>query len=202
MKTITKTYNVYSFAELSSEAKEKAIEEIRKGRCKFGEPLYFFEEYCIDFAENAGFINPDFQYSLNYCQGDGLSFAAKGFELKRLKDLFLNHLGEGKEKTALLLAKNCSISIKGNTGFYCFASKSDVDLWIENYTSSINCTNIENIDEVCKCVLSELENIYMDVCNELEKAGYAEVEYYFSDKCIIDHIEANELEFLESGEQY
>lgn len=202
MKTITKTYNIYSFAELTEEAKEKAIEKVREQRYKFGEPLYFFEELCIEKAEKEGFINPKFQWSLNYCQGDGLSFEADGFKLEKLKNLFLNHLGKGKEKTALLLAENCSVIIKGNTGHYSFASSSDVDLYIENYTSSINCTNIDNIDEICGYVLSDFENIYVDLCNELEKDGYAEIEYYFSDEAIIEDIEANDCEFTEDGKPF
>lgn len=41
-----------------------------------------------------------------------------------------------------------------------------------------------------------------DVSRELEKIGYAEIEYRQSDESIIESFNANEKQFLEDGEEF
>jgi len=189
----------YKFNELSKEAKDKAIEEHREWEWAHGEYLHFFTEDCEEHAKELGFTDCKFQYSLSCSQGDGLSFSAENYE--GLEKLFLNELGKGKGNTAKILAENCTVEIKGNNGRYCYASENDVELYIENYTSSINCTNIDNIEDVVSGVESELKTIYMDLCRKLEKQGYDEIDYQNSDECISETIESNEYEFTEDGKQ-
>ena len=129
-----------------------------------------------------------------------MSFSADGYG--KLKELFISHLPDGKDRTAQLLADNCTVVIKGNGGRYCFASSSDVDLYIENYTSEINCYNTDNIDSVVDKVRSDLEDLYLDLCSKLEKQGYEQIEYEQSDEYIEETIIANEYEFTEDGKMY
>lgn len=196
----TETIKIYSFNELSDEAKEKAIDYERNYRYKNGEPLMFFNEVYNEYFTRAGFNGTQIQYSLSYSQGDGLSFSAESYDF--LKDLYLEVLGEGKEKTAELLAENSTLIMKGNTGRYCYASTSDIDLYFENYTSEINCLNIDNIESVQGQVLNKLCTIYIDLCKELEDIGYKEIEHYYSDEVIIEDLIDNETEFLETGDLY
>jgi len=198
MKTIT--VNLYEFNELNKEAKKKAIEDWRKYSQETGDYLFCFNDQCTEKAEEKGFFETKFQWSLSWSQGDGLSFSAKKYN--NLESLFLEILGKGKEKTSKLLAENCTIIIKGNNGHYCFASKSDIDLYIENYNSSINCVNINNIDKVIEKVLHKLEDIYINLCKELEKYGYDDIKYQDSDEAIIETIQCNEYDFTENGEIY
>lgn len=184
---------VYKFHELSEHAKENAINYFREDMEIY---LDFFNEDCVKCANEKGFEDIELQYSLCYCQGDGLSFSAQKYTM--LEELYLEELGEGKEKTAKLLADNTSFECTGNTGRYCFASSSDIDIWIENYTSHIS-TNFTNINEVVNNVRLKLEQIYCDVCGELEVLGYAEIEYQQSDEFIIDCIEDNKYEFTKDG---
>jgi hypothetical protein len=183
----------YTFDELSDDAKEKVIEYFRKHKEVM---LDFFKDDCILYANEKGFEDIELQYSLGYCQGDGLSFSAQEYTM--LKDLYLQELGKGKEKTAQLLADNSTFVCTGNEGYYYFASSSDIDLYIENYTSSIN-TDCENMNEVVNNVRLKLEQIYCDVCKELETRGYNEIEYQYSDECIIEDIQCNEYEFTKEG---
>lgn len=190
----TETIKIYSINELSEEARKKAIEKERNTK----EYLYFFKDECIEKIEEAGFEDvKNLQYSLSYSQGDGLSFGAKRYN--KLVDLFKKHLGEGKDKTAQLLADNCTQIFSGNKGHYCYASKSDIDLYIENYTSSRNLVNTNNIDILVGKVLTDLENIYIDLCKELEKEGYSQYEYESSDEAIIEDLLSNGVEFTENG---
>lgn len=184
---------VYEFHELSEKAKENAINYFREDMEIY---LDFFNEDCVEYAKEKGFEDIELQYSLGYCQGDGLSFSAK--EYTKLEELYLEELGKGKEKTAKLLADNTYFRCTGNEGRYCFASYSDIDIWIDNYTSSIN-TDCENINEVVNNVLEELQQKYIDICGVLEVLGYDDIEYQRSDEAIIDTIEANEYEFTKEG---
>lgn len=45
----------------------------------------------------------------------------------------------------------------------------------------------------------KFNNIYVEICKELEQYGYEQIEYMLSDKAIIETIEANEYEFTETG---
>ena len=184
---------VYEFHELSEQAKENAIKHFREHREIM---LDFFKDDCVHYANERGFEDIELQYSLGYCQGDGLSFSAHEYTM--FENLYLEELGKGKEKTAKLLADNTYFQCTGNEGNYCFASSSDIDIWIDNYTSSIN-TDCENINEVVNNVRLKLEQIYCDVCDELETRGYNEIEYQESDECIIEDIQCNEYEFTKEG---
>lgn len=191
MKTVS--INTYKFSELSAEAKQKAINWYKE--LQYEDLLPFFEDECNETLAEAGFDNAKVSYSLNYCQGDGLSFKADSYN--KLEGLFVAELGTDKDKTAKLLAEACTQVIKGNTGHYCYASKSDIDLYIEGYHT--NYKELVNINTIVGKVLANLEYIYIDICKQLEKQGYAEIEWSLSDECIIENIEANDYDFTEDG---
>jgi hypothetical protein len=196
MRTIK--VKLFKFEELSQEAQQKTIEKQREYEYKYGDPLqHFFAEECEERAKEKGFIGIELQYSLSYSQGDGLSFSAEGYD--NLEELFNEVLGKGKKQTAKLLAENCSLSMRGNEGRYAYALDGQVDLEIENYTSSINCTNIDNIEDVVSQVLELLQGRYLDLCKEFEKDGYSQIEYASSDEALKENIVANEYEFSAEG---
>ncbi len=187
----TVTINTYKFSELSEEAKKKAIDWYKDLESQ--DLLPFFADECNETLEAAGFVGAKVSYSLGWCQGDGLSFNADYYS--KLEELFLADLGAGKERTAKLLAESCTQVIKGNTGRYCYASKSDIDLYID----ANNYNELNNINATVGRVLSSFEDLYMDICKKLEKQGYAEIDWSLSDECIIENIEANDYDFLETG---
>tara|TARA_R110000744_G_C19144797_1_gene538718 strand:+ start:76 stop:648 length:573 start_codon:yes stop_codon:yes gene_type:complete len=190
MKTIEP--NLYAFNELNQNAKNNAIEKEKNDQEIF---LDFFKEDCIFLAAKNGFENIDLQYSLSYCQGDGLSFSSSNYT--KLNELFLEVLGKGKEKTANLLAENCETLMKGNTGHYSYAAKNQIDLYLD---SSVN--DLDNIETIVGKVLLLLESKYIELCGLLEKNGYSEIEYQRSNEAIIESLEANEYQFLVDGSIY
>ena len=77
MKTLK--IELFNFEELSKKTKEIAIENyIEKNRHSIREinSEMFFQDlrYYLE-NEEPLFYNAEFQYSLSYCQGDGLSFS-------------------------------------------------------------------------------------------------------------------------------
>lgn len=185
----------YTFDELPDDVKENVIEKFREDKYEYLN-LDFFYDDCVYQLKELGFVNPKIQYSLGYCQGDGLSFEAD--EYTKLKDLYIEELGKGKKHTSQLLADNSTFICTGNEGRYCYASTSDIDLYIENYSSTIN-TDCDNINNVVDIVRGKLEDLYIDICGNLEKQGYDDIECQFSDECIIENIKCNEYEFTKEG---
>jgi hypothetical protein len=193
MKTIE--IQLYKFDELSEAAKQTAIEKERNSEDYFF--MEFFKDDAMEKINEAGFKgNVKLQYGLSYSQGDGLSFSCQYFD--KMNDLFTEVLGPGKQKTIDCLINNISFDLKANNGHYCYASKSDIDLELDNYyVKSQN-----NIDLVINKVREKLEDLYIDLCRELEKQGYSEIEFQNSDECISENLINNDYDFTENGKMY
>lgn len=195
MKTIE--INLYKFAELSKDAQENAISNYRSNQWANGDNLYFFSENCTERLKNMGFINPTVQYSLSSSQGDGLSFSADGYS--KMRDIVLSVFGAHHPKIADFITDNLTIKISGNTGYYCYASKSDIDVYLDVYAS---CNETPLIDDAIEKVQASLTDIYLNICEELEKDGYSEIEHEDSDEFISESLIANEYDFTAEGELY
>jgi hypothetical protein len=184
---------VYQFSELDKSAKNKAIEWYKTILNEDSDLLHFFPEYCKEIAKESGFEEITVGYSLSYCQGDGLSFKCEKLDLERM---IKEALPSAKKSLINVILGNTVWEIKGNNGRYAFASKSDVDLWLD---ASKDYPNIEKKIDVIR---EYIEDKYMEVCKELEKAGYAEIDYQYTDESIIETIEANEYEFKADGTRF
>ena len=196
MKTVE--INLYQFAELSEKAKQRAINDWRQTSNEAGDYLYFFNDDCIEHLKELGFTNPTVQYSLSYSQGDGLSFSAEGYN--NLTDLFIEVLGAHHAKMAEFLASNCTLEIKGNTGRYTYASRSDIDLYTDLTSALV--VETTNVDNAIEAVQSKLTDIYMTACKEMEDRGYKELENEQSDEYISETLISNEYDFTEDGKRY
>lgn len=184
MKTIRT--KVYQFSELSKSAQETAKEWWKDMLNEDSYILDGFSEYCTERAKEEGFEDIELQYSLSYSQGDGLSFSGKldtnKFLSENIRPLFTK-----------VLSNNLTVEINGNTGRYCYASTSDIDMYLE-YGKEY--ANIQNIIDELKGIL---ENKYITLCKELEKTGYKWIESRYEDENVIADIEANEYYFTKDG---
>lgn len=182
---------VYKFSELSEEAKSLAIGNFRNQNHDLDlDPLNeILKENIIESGFEGG---GNLKYSFSYSQGDGISFGCS--EFNKLNDLFIEVLGSKKEKTIKCIIDNLSFSLEGNQGRYCYASKKDIDLTLENYNR-----DYKNIEIVVLAVLEKLENLYIDLCQDLERQGYNYIEELNSDEFISSDLIANDYEFTENG---
>lgn len=192
----TLTIEIFKFNELSAEAQQVAINNYRDN---ISEVLYFFSDDITEQLKDEGIeLNKrGLQYSLNYCQGDGLSFAGSFDVLKMIK-LALPNLSEVRQN----IVNQCiyKLSSSGNTGHYCYASSNDVDMEF-NYPCW-NEDRYSNLTALCNTVLEFTKDYYMDLCRGFEKQGYSEIEYQYSDECIIETIVANDYDFTIDGKRY
>jgi hypothetical protein len=180
---------VYLFNELSEESQQNAIEKEKNNLEIF---LDSFNENAIDKITEHGFYDDiKIQYSLSYSQGDGFSFSCKRIKSNILLDFFIEILGKDKEKTAKIIIENCNFECNGNKSNYCYASAFDIDY----YTNS----HCPNVDEIIKKVCTKLEIYYLNLCKDLEKQGYEELEFQYLDSTIKENLIANNYEFTKDG---
>ena len=77
MKTITKEYKVFTYDELSEEAKEKVRNMFGQDDAQIQSDM-LEEDFTYKLKEDHPYFeNPKFQWRLICCQGDGLSFSCK-----------------------------------------------------------------------------------------------------------------------------
>ena len=191
--------NVYEFDDLSKDVQEGVIERYRD------ELAYLLNEDLEDIMNrelNNYVDNLDFElrYSLNCCQGDGVSF---------------DGIVEGKENLLTLaslvydnkIPKNILRLIKWDIIY-------EVDFtrfshhYVHKYTVKNNI--ITNYIMVKDCHISramtEFENAIhkwrLQTCDILEKFGYDTIEILYGDDNIKCYIDENSLEFFEDGDDY
>ena len=187
MKTIE--IELYKFTELSENAKNVAIENERKNEIQFD----WFSDFCHEQISENGFKgNIKLQYSLSCSQGDGLSFSCDYFD--NLNALFIEILGTEKQKTIDTILNNISFKCDGNNGRYCYASKNDITLELDDYKG-----NNYLIHEIVSKVESKLKDLYIDLCNQLEKQGYDDIEYQYSEEYITETLIENDYYFTIDG---
>lgn len=210
MKVITKEYKVYSYSELSEEAKEKAKSWYLEGQ----ESSEFTHIYMEDLRYLFNNSELKLQYSLSYCQGDGLNIYGKldltdvismikfnkaGETLKE----FENILNEKEIKTVEAYMEVCGrcIELPYNNGHYeyCVADRTEfAEDWIENLQynmyKNIQVDTIRKLEKVIRDMFTALSGKY-------EEYGYS-FFYEVDDETMKEVCEANEWMFLENGKYF
>jgi hypothetical protein len=192
MKTVS--INVYSFNELSTEAKENAIEQVRQSYyeyndfanwatddCSLFEPKH--DELISLFGENYSFPLIENTRNKIYFDTDRNSFldCENAMIIKNEKQ-FLEWLGLPKEVT-----EDVDFSYGIFTPSYRNSST----------TIDFDCFNSE-FGDVIDAAIDKFNNHILDCLDRIE----ADIDYRFTDEAIIEEIEANDFEFLEDGTRY
>lgn len=211
MKIITKSYKVYSYSELSERAKEKVKTEFLQDQVRND----LFNEDCLETLHYM-FPNSELkvQYSLGYCQGDGLNIYGK---LKVLDFINLmnntdqipvNLLNEiksqmlSKTEMDLILEYNkyCNdITIPMNDR-YCYSIADNIDL-AEEWEGNLEYCEINYNKQIIDKFDLFIRNFFSEFNSLLEEDGY-EYFYNISDEEMEDTCEANEWTFLEDGTMF
>lgn len=208
MEVITREYKVYNYSELSEDAKEKAKQWYLDDDFR---PSEFENIYTEDLHYLFNNSDLKMQFSLSYCQGDGLNIYGKldlmdvfaairdadhsGEQFKQYKDLFSEH--EQKTIEAYMEACGREIELPYNRHYcYCVDDRVDfADEWIEilEYCRYKN-IQIDTIRKMEKLVGMMFENLSATY----EKYGY---DYFYNadDEVVNEACEANGWRFLEDG---
>lgn len=170
----TKTIKLYEYAELTPEAKEKALAHYREHNFdSYGLQVHLDNEIEV-LLEKHGIVpvstadkKCDSKYakiyfSLAHCQGDGVMF----------------------ENT--FTWKKWTVNIKQSGHYY------------HSYSKVIELSN-DNGDEPTEAEEGAFEAIYQEICKALEKAGYSYIEDMESEAHFIEECNNNEWTFREDG---
>lgn len=199
MRKITeiREFNVYKFEELSQAAKEKVRDWYIEGQ----EPEIFTESCMMRLSEL--FPNSDLkvQYSLNYCQGDGLNIYGT-IRHDELLEKIAENFTEKEMKYLQWVVKEFGYECKmeeNNHYCYCICSRNDFteDLAYDMENNWIRGIRYDVLEKFNKLAGQYLDNL----CKEFEENGY-DWFYEISDEDLQEHCEANDYEFLEDGKFY
>ena len=185
------TISVYEFSELSDASKEVAIENYRSQSQEWDNPFEDFDEG-LDYAEQ-GFSKIETRISL-HSQGGGVSFDSVVDLSKFVPDRVKNN-----PSLLRLVKNNVTVTTEANdSNSYSFPAESDVKMSDEiEYHREL-----PRVQDFLEKMLHNIRQEYMKICKELEKQAYEEEEGFFGDERIESDIEANEYEFLASGERF
>ena len=195
MRTIE--LNVYKYSELSDEAKEKAKEWYLNDDTR----AYIFQQDCELYLKEA-FPSSELnvEFSLGYCQGDGLNIygelcvndlierLAHEFTKKELAFFKWYHNKFGYEY--IDMAQN---PLRYS---YCVCEHND---YMNEYQDTMEYWQYRGIPYALLDRVNDLCKDYMcDLCSQFEKDGYRFL-YEISDEEMEDTCEANGYEFYENG---
>ena len=211
MKTITKTYKVYNYNELSDEAKEKVKQDY------LDDPVRndIFYEDCMETIHSL-FPQSDLkvQYSLSSCQGDG-------FNIYGTLDVFnMINLMRNKEKLPISLLNEIEKDIDAFTNkeldmisqyynYYCSSikiphnfrycySQADYINFADDWAEELENAEMEYNDNLIIKFENFVRKFFSKLNDMFEEEGY-EFLYNVSDEETEDWCEVNEYMFLEDG---
>ena len=170
----TKTYNVYTFDELTDEQKEKAIENLRN-------------------------INVDYDWwDATYYDASEIGLQLESFDLDRNRHATGKFI-DGVENVARLIIENYGATCE--TYKIAVAYQHDRDALVSKLSDGKNTyvvteENEIEFDEQC----DELDESFLkDLLEDYSINLQNEYKYRMSDESIIETIQANEYEFTENG---
>ncbi len=211
MRTIKR--NIYSFNELSTKAKAKAIHDYKE---LSQDDFYFESEYVIDTwkekLENIGFTSPDIDYSLSYSQGDGASFVSD-IDIEQVIDSLIICNRLTKEKS-ILYNKLITLHNKGiidleyqiqrtNTRYFHEKSVMVIDDCTFYPFGKIDSSKAENyFTEVFYTLRNEISNYILELSTKIYFDLREAYDYIISDDYIKYELNEREVEFYSDGAVY
>jgi hypothetical protein len=189
MKTIQ--VNAYSIDELKGKAKEKAIERIKDHMIEFN-----FEDFTFntnDYIKHDLNIDGKVYYSLSYSQGDGLRIESPFFNSSNVIDML--KLDDSTKQAIKKLSVDGDLKVR-TTSFWrnSFHAKSDVVVEFSEESEKLL------PDHMMEKISDAFVDVYMDICDNLEKQGYACYDVEESD--IIIYSNDNEYFYFENGDSF
>ena len=176
----------YKFEELNKDTQQEVIDKWYED-----ETYPLLDEDIEDELSqlDSFFSNVKVQYSLGWCQGDGLSI--KG-DVDFDKWIDENTTLKESVKSAL---KGFVYQVRssGNGGRYCYASSCDIEIEHNYYKE------YPKLEAALELILDDIKVYYMDLCKKLERYGYSVLEYRMDIAEFTDLCDANNYEYLEDG---
>lgn len=187
------------FSELNKAAQELAVEKEKSNGERFtdDDAAVLTEDFQHLLTEK-GFSSVKVFWSLGYCQGDGVAFYGRVYadDLKA-KDAIARKLIEKLEKSG----EEISIEITGANNWYHHRNSMTLEIDFESETDD------EDLPSRLKIALpvwreefeSYLSEKVKEISDELEKSGYAEIDYRYAGETIRQDLSERENLYEKDG---
>ena len=192
--------NVYEFKELSKDVQDKVIQRYREELADLLNDNLddIMQREFNDYTDNLDF---KLAYSLNSCQGDGVSFdgtVKDKDELLTLASLVYNN--RVPKNILRLIERDIIYSVEFTRNSYSYVHKYTVTITIiDNYNTNKDYCHIRRAIAAFE---KDINKWYSNICDTLEKFGYTTIENMYSNDNIKSFIEANEYEFFIDGRDF
>lgn len=166
----TKTINLYEYHELSPKAKQKALDEWNRDNA---DP--FMQSHMINLLKEE-------------LEERKIKYDVDSIDVRYSLS---NSQGDGFMFIGSLEWKGHNVKIEHHDNHYCHM-----------YTAQFDWPDFVGEDKESEeeKIASEFKSEYQDICEKLERIGYAEIEYNESEEAFIETCEANGYTFRENGE--
>lgn len=199
MKTIVKEISLYDFNELNEDAKNEARNKYQKMLCD----VDIFYDDIIYYLKDE-FPNSDLkvQYSLGYCQGDGLNIYGK----LNLFDYLEKWDKQNKDKRTIefyLKNSDCDCYLSENNRYsYSLKNQEDVEEYLDDILDDLEYQEIRNIKrDLLECFIKDMLKYMEELDKKFENDGY-DYFYEFNDEDVQDWFSGNGIMFLKDGTLY
>jgi hypothetical protein len=187
------------FSELGREAQEYAVSQERNSSDRFDwdDAEFLTEDFKNQLAEY-GFEETEVYWSLGYCQGDGVAFYGRVYaESLKEKDQTAKRLIDALHTAG----DSLYIEITGANGYYHHWNSMTVEIEFENETED---EDLPARLKIARPVLRESLEEYLadrvkEISRELEKSGYAEIEYRYDEDAIREELQEREHLYEKDG---
>ena len=210
MRTITIKKTLYTFSELSEEAKNQAVSERRQ---EIEKDYYIYEDYFKDTVatvletwNDTGIevdVN-DVSYSISYSQGDGVSFVSQGIDIEQALK-FYSKQGDKQEKVVEKIRKDKNYKyVKENFEFTIrridtmYTHEYTVDCYFTDTTYEYTDGQWELAERISK-IINQIKN---DICEHIYHELLETDLYINSDEFITELLESEDNEYTSDGIEY
>lgn len=203
MQHLIKIYNVYSYSELSDEAKEKAKEDYLNDYCRSEALTDIYMEDLKNIFPNSDL---KIQWSLNGCQGNGVNIYGNLnindiFNLPNVTDMkwIGDELTEKEIRTMKFYMSEYqedTILPMNRRYYYCYINHIDFSADFYSALENIGIRNI-NSNVLCK-IEGIIRKVIKELCNRYERIG-EDYLYNISDEEMEETSEANDWKYFKDG---
>lgn len=204
---------LFSFDELSKKAKERAIKDFADDPEKTwdqDDSERLTEMFENDLEDHYGLGKFEVYWSLGYCQGDGVCFKGTVDIPKFIK----TEKQEKKFQKIIWLDEQGAISVKiSNRNRSCHYNSMEFDIDYPGAREgdlgpqgprewSPRDVSPEGLDKLVEEFVEYLKDRVQEISQEMEKAGYEEIEYHRSDDYVTEILENRDYEYTKDGERW
>lgn len=206
MRNIVIKKTLYTFNELSEEAKNQAIETRRQDIVE-DDNTYYFQDVIANMLDNWNDLTgitvnvDDVCYSLSYCQGDGVSFVSRYIDIEKVLD-FYSKQGTKQAKASEKIRKDTNYQyVKDSFEFTIrridsmYTHENTVGCYYTDTTYEYTDGQWELAEQIAQ-IINEVKNyVCRDIYNELDEA----YNYLLSDEYIKELLEMENNEYTADG---